>query len=311
MAGKPNYTDEQLEHLTDEEREGLLDEDLLDDEPDEDEEGGPAPEADKAAAPADKDAPKPEDENAKDDTAEPGKVEDDAGTEADTGEPDGDAGGDAAAPAQPPRPAAALPRWEPPENAKAQLEQIEKDKDALSEKFDNGELTGTEFRQQLAALDKQEREIDWKLRKAELARESRAEAFTQAAGAFVGQHTQYKPGTPGYRALDAEVRALQTQAMQDGGDPLDPGLIAQAHANIEAAFGRTPAPKPAASKTDGAAAGKRPAPPPTLGDLPAADATEATDGGEFAFIDRLTGTAYEEAMAKLTPDQRDRYLQQM
>lgn len=47
--------------------------------------------------------------------------------------------------------------------------------------------------------------------------------------------------------------------------------------------------------------------PKTLGGMPAASSADADEGGEFAAIDKLDGMELEEAMARLTPEQSDRY----
>lgn len=47
--------------------------------------------------------------------------------------------------------------------------------------------------------------------------------------------------------------------------------------------------------------------PPTLGGLPAAAEIDSSDGGEFAHLDKLSGMAYERALAALSPDQKARY----
>jgi hypothetical protein len=53
--------------------------------------------------------------------------------------------------------------------------------------------------------------------------------------------------------------------------------------------------------------------PPNLGTVPAADITDADDGGEFAHLDRLAAkdsVSFERELAKMSPDARDRYLAQ-
>lgn len=47
--------------------------------------------------------------------------------------------------------------------------------------------------------------------------------------------------------------------------------------------------------------------PPTLGNLPAAESSE-TGADEFAHLDKLSGMDLEQALARLTPEQTDRYL---
>jgi hypothetical protein len=49
--------------------------------------------------------------------------------------------------------------------------------------------------------------------------------------------------------------------------------------------------------------------PPTLAHAPAAAIESEGDTGEFAHIDKLQGIAQEQALARLTPDQQERYLQ--
>jgi len=46
--------------------------------------------------------------------------------------------------------------------------------------------------------------------------------------------------------------------------------------------------------------------PPTLGNIPSA--IPNADGDEFGYIDKLSGRKYEDAVAKLTPEQHERYL---
>jgi hypothetical protein len=54
------------------------------------------------------------------------------------------------------------------------------------------------------------------------------------------------------------------------------------------------------------AAADRSALPPTLAGVPAA--ADASVGSEFAHLDGLEGTALEKALARMTPDQQERYL---
>lgn len=49
--------------------------------------------------------------------------------------------------------------------------------------------------------------------------------------------------------------------------------------------------------------------PPTLAHAPAAAIESEGDTGEFAHIDKLQGIAQEQALARLTPEQQERYLQ--
>lgn len=96
-------------------------------------------------------------------------------------------------------------------------------------------------------------------------------------------------------------------------------FLAHAHKKVMAEFDI--APKAEAKQEAGALAKAAPAKPaapaprkpnlaavpPTLGGLPVAAPNDAGDAGEFSHLDNLSGMAYEKAIAKLTPEQRDRY----
>ena len=73
-----------------------------------------------------------------------------------------------------------------------------------------------------------------------------------------------------------------------------------------AAPGAAPAAAPTAPPVRKPAAADRSALPPTLAAIPAA--ADASVGNEFAHLDGLEGTALEKALARMTPDQQERYL---
>ena len=113
-----------------------------------------------------------------------------------------------------------------------------------------------------------------------------------------------------YAELDKQVRAIQAESL----NPFDPSILPRAHklaiAEMRKAMGLPaedtgkPAPKPTGNKRDL---------PPSLANVPAADITETTDNGEFAYLDRLAekgdGLAYETALGKLSDEARERYLE--
>ena len=81
---------------------------------------------------------------------------------------------------------------------------------------------------------------------------------------------------------------------------------APAAAPAAAAPGAAPAAAPAAQAARKPAAADRSTLPPTLAGVPAA--ADASVGSEFAHLDGLEGTALEKALARMTPDQQERYL---
>ena len=164
----PKYTDEELSMLTDEEREGLdesqdFDEgqdqpedkdgaDTADEKPivvkDEDDEGDDdkaKPDADDGDDEAKDTAAKPEDDPAKAD--DPDK----ASAAAD----DPPAGEDDAPPVRRPTALAQLP-----EDYDDQVAKIGTDKEALVGKFDEGDITMSEYHKELDALNRKERELE-------------------------------------------------------------------------------------------------------------------------------------------------------
>lgn len=101
--------------------------------------------------------------------------------------------------------------------------------------------------------------------------------------------------------------AASKAALQDARD-----LILRRHGKAApAAQAQVAAPAPAPTQ-EPAPATRQPAPadrskfPPTLAAVPAA--ADATISSEFAHLDGLQGSALERALAKLTPEQQDRYL---
>lgn len=313
--GNEKFTDEELELLTDEEREGLLDTSVTDD-PVED---GDDAEAGAAAAAA-------EGDNAAAEAGEGGQGEGDEDEPAVAAAPDagGEGKPDAAAAAAEPgeddragaAPTPGMPQWQAPENAEQRLAEIETEKDELARKFDEGELTGQEFRAQMKPLDKEEREIEQARFKASISTETvQHQWFNVTVPAFIADHPEYGEGSPLHGALDAEVRKLQTEASKAGRSQLDGAILDQAHRNVQSgirkALGlppldeRKPVPDPATGK-----AAKREL-PPSLNSLPADDFTDPDDGGKYAYLDRLADSdpmAFEDALAKLPEAEREAYL---
>ncbi len=322
----PKFTEAELALLTEEEREGLLDDDIVDDDADadgddDDAAGGDAAGGDKAA-----------------DAGDTGEGDDDG--DDDTGaadDPAAKATADAAAAAAAAAletPAAAeeagqepeerAPKWIVPGDLDEKLAAIDSKRDEIAKKFDEGELTAEELRAQLKPLDAEFRAIERQQIKAEVARETALETWQDDVSSFIAQHQQYKSAVLA-GMLDAEVRKLQVEAV----NPLNPKILEKAHANIaeqiKTAFGIEPNPKPdpkddPAKKNGGKAAAaakpaekSRPGMPPNLGTVPAADITDADDGGEFAHLDRLAdkdSVAYERELAKMSPEARERYMAQ-
>lgn len=244
--------------------------------------------------------------------------------ETDTGADSGDKPDASAATRQ------AVPDWQAPEDAKAKIEEIDQQRLGLAERFDNGEITAKEMRAEDLKLERQAREIERAVEKAEMAKDMAEDVWQQTTvPTFLDQHKHYKGNQTLLGMLDTEVRRLQVEASKAGKSPLDAQILIDADEAIKNALkgltGEAPAgdkkpgegegdkkPGAKAAETKAADGDKKPGKPeipPTLGKVPAADISD-TDSA-FAALDRL-GTddpiALEEAMARMSNADRERYL---
>jgi len=297
MAGK--YTNDELELLTEEERAGLIEEQGAPEEVKTDTEAGKEPAVEAAAEPAPEAAP-----------AEPEKVEEAPVAEAAPDEPKTEA-----------QPKTAVPNWTVPADTDAKLQALDAKETEVETKFQAGEVTNAEYREQVRAIDKERRAIEGAKLKAEIAAETKAAVWAQqTVSTFLEAHPIYGQNETLFAALDIEVRKLQASAA----DPFSPSILTKAHAKVQAAFSAIGGPKeaPAVEKPK---ADTKPAPkapekqievkprdpvPPSLAKVPAAE-VESTDGGKFAYLDRLQASdyeAFEAALSKLSPADHNAYL---
>lgn len=300
----PKLTEEELAMLTDEEREGIEDDSLVDEgeESDDGADAGTSPEAAAAA--------EPEPENPADDDGEG-----DAGDDPEKTSPAPQDAQQQPAPAEqekpaPQKPQSALPDWKAPEDAKSKLQELDTQLDELAAKFDEGELTAAELRAQSRDIEQQKRDLDRQLLKEELAQETQADLAQRAQDAWYNTTVpQFLERFPEYAAkpilmgaLDQAVRALQAEQPDN---QFDADILAKADAQIRAELGLPQrdgkaAPAPAA-KTEREL-------PPTLSGVPSADIDDIDGSSEFAAIDRLEGVDYENALARMPDEMRERYL---
>ncbi|KQV27858.1 hypothetical protein ASC97_05705 [Rhizobium sp. Root1203] len=306
----PRLTEEELAQLTDEEREGYLEEINEDGDAEEGDEGSEdTTTADVAAAAEGDDADDAADAAAAA-VATPDPKAADAAAAA--------AAAEAAKPVEPvDEPEERAPSWILPADLTAKMKDIKDQRAALAEKFDEGELTAKEYNEALAPLEDQADELKTRQISAQVARTTAIENWVgRDVPAFMSDHPEYARSEFLRNALDAEVKALQSTAI----NPLNPKILEQAHAKISGEI-------TSAFKTDtvpGAGKGKqtettkptkkRGDPPPTLAHIPAADPTDTDDGGEFAHLDRALAKndslAYEKALAALPEAKREQYLAQ-
>lgn len=300
------FTQELLDSLTEEERAGLLDPDLVD-------EGDDAAQA--AVEGAGTPAP----------VVEPAKLDEGkAGDEVDEPAAAGNAAAAAAAaelpaaasPAvEPAAPKSLLPDWQLPADFEDRKVRIAQEEEALEKRFDDGELTGGEYRAQLRALNDEQRELDRLQTKAEIAYETRmntvenqkADWFNKTVPGWMADHTMYQEGSAAYDALNAEVIRLQQDPSRD---QFAADILNDAHNKVQNDMRRAlglPEVEAPAKKLVAADPGEREL-PPALGGLPNAEPASVEDTSRFAHISRLSGEAKENAMAALSDADRNDYL---
>lgn len=316
------FTDEELEELTEEERQGLMegDEDEGEDEPDakdgteeensekssdteedaDDDDGDEEAGDDAAGEDADQNDEKDADQQKPKKEADADDDADDDDTEGDDAENDEDVAQNGA-----------FPSFDAPANAKERLSEIKSQLQDLAEKFDDGELTAKEMRAQSEALEDERNQLNQALFKAEFSQEVAQDNWVKTTvPAFLAKHSEYAAGSPLYTMLDQEVRKHQTEALKNGRSQWDPAILRKAHASITTALETAGLRRKESKKPAGKVEKLKRELPPNLSRVPSSDITETEEGGQYAHLDRLTGEAYEDALAKLTPDQQDAYLSQ-
>ena len=281
-------TEEELALLTEEEREGYLD----DEDDDEGEEGND----DEGAGEGDDD-PQDDPTLAVDDPAAAAlATADDQGDGAETKEDF----------TTQPKP---LFNAELPADIQAQRTAIDEKEDDLDKQFDEGDITFSEHKKALREINQQRNALD----RAELKAELAAEAYqTQIDNSWQASQTAFFSAHPEINtANDVQMTALdhlvrqETKAVLDKGGVIGVPELERAYAKFKQAFNiADSSPKQQQKQVKPP---KNGIVPPNLGTLPAATAND-TDDGKFAALDRLEGTAYEDALAKLTDAQRDEYL---
>jgi hypothetical protein len=260
-----------------------------------------------------------------DDADEDDDADDDQGDDADgadDGADDAAAAEHAAAPAPEAPAPAADPDFTPPAldltplaaEFNTRMEALRAEKKALTAKLMAGELEADEYsdleEKNLAARDALREEQDINKRWFTDVHNFRVQAAKTSG-------INYFTDTEKDSALDGWVKVLA--AKPENYEKPATWFLEQAHKKVMIEFDiAAPAPKAPENGTKNVADGKKVAPktartpnlsgiPPTLGGLPAAAPATGGDGGEFAHLDKLSGFEYEKAIARMTPEQRDRW----
>lgn len=202
--------------------------------------------------------------------------------------------------------------------------QVNANKQALADlrkQRDDGDIDMAEYDAQAEKLLEQRDDLRRMRDKADIAAEAQKTADQQrvdravkdAFRAALADGVDYRNDKSKAADLDGFVRALAGNPEHD--DKSLKWFFAEAHRRVLALHGIT-AGKPAAKPTEKAAEKPTKGPrhpdlsavPKTLAGVPGSDGPGDLDGDEFSELDKLEGEAYDEAYAKLSKAQQERYL---
>ena len=194
----------------------------------------------------------------------------------------------------------------------AELEAQLKD---LATKFDDGELDDADYNIEVRKIERAIARVEAKMELAEEQIEAQNAAAEANQAKLMAQWEKAqvdffaKPENKAiaeddamFNSLDAHVKKILAAGNTPIGDVLD-----LAKHNLLAGIAKITGQKvPDAPKPNAKAKAPQVELPPTLGNIPSA--IPNADGDEFGYIDKLSGRKYEDAVAKLTPEQHERYL---
>lgn len=222
-----------------------------------------------------------------------------------------------------PEPAPAAPRYEAqlPSDYDDQIKGL-KDRDAeLRQKFKDGEIDIDERDAGLAALSEQREQLLVARAKAEISQEMTQQTAQQSwqteinrfvARAAKDDGIDYRKDPAKAADWDQFVRILA--ARPEHSDKSMDWFLAEAHKRVQALHGLAPkAAEAGQGKVDpvaDAVAKRKPpigAAPRNLSQVPGSDGPGDV-GSEFADVEALEGQAYEDAIARMSPAQREKFL---
>jgi len=194
----------------------------------------------------------------------------------------------------------------------AELEAQLKD---LAERFDDGELEDAEYNIEVRKVERAIARVEAKMELAEEQIEAQNAAAEANQAKLMAQWEKAqvdffaKPENKAIAEDDAMFNSLDVHVkkiLAAGNTPIA-DVLALAKHNLLAGIAKLTGQKvPDAPKPSTKPKAPQVELPPTLGNIPSA--IPNADGDEFGYIDKLSGRKYEDAVAKLTPEQHERYL---
>ncbi len=184
--------------------------------------------------------------------------------------------------------------------------------DKLAGQYEDGELSFTEYRKESRELDHKfaaEKSIlDTAKLKADIAQEQAQQITEQRwqweQDTFFKDNKEFKDDPVLYGALDATLRAAHQDQANNGKSGLQ--LLRESADKVRSRFDGAKRITSPDDQKKISASKSRPELPVTLANIPAADSN--VESAEFDYMDKLSGMAYEAAIAKMSDDQRARFL---
>ena len=207
------------------------------------------------------------------------------------------------------------PRYQAPlpEDYAEKVAALKDDARVLAQKFKDGEIEFDDFQEQTEALNSRRDELAEIRVKASIAEDMNSQTVEQrwqftidrfAAAVARDEKIDYKTDLEKQADLDSFVKTLAANPKNKDKD-FD-WFLAEGHKRVKALHGIVDSTAAAEKKVEKPAR-KPPAAPQTLAQVPGSDGVGDV-GGEFADLDALEGIDLEQAIAKMTPAQRERYV---
>ena len=185
----------------------------------------------------------------------------------------------------------------------------------LAERFDDGELEDAEYNIEVRKIERAIARVEAKMELAEEQIEAQNAAAEAKQAKLMAQWEKeqidffakaenkvFAEDDALFNSLDAHVKKI----LAAGNVPIADVLSTAKH-NLLTSIAKVTGQKlPDAPKLNTKTKAPQVELPPTLGNIPSA--IPNADGDEFGYIDKLSGRKYEDAVAKLTPEQHERYL---
>jgi hypothetical protein len=225
-----------------------------------------------------------------------------------------------------PGPVADVPEFKPqykvdlPDDYEAKVTELKEEKRALAAKFKDGDIEFEDYTSQMEALDDRRDELNDLRVRASVAQDMNTQTAEQQWQHTVRQFTSavardekidYAKDAEKQADLDLFVKSLA--ANEKNADKSMEWFLSEAHKRVKAlhGIGGKSDPAPSADPKPSAKPSRKPPVehlPGTLAQVPGGDGPGDL-AGEFADLDRLEGLEYEQAIARMTPVQRERFLQ--